>query len=253
METIEKQRLDLSNKIDELITDLKNKFLSLANAKPVGTGPDGKVGIWDNVKSWWSKLRYGKFGNLGQVESEPKKEEPKTECIQFSLQEYRVLKNSCDELSAAIGKNQESLNEEESENIKNLKLFRIIDGWGNKFKQVILDLVYPQTPEPPVVSPDVGVRGAVPTIGPASSNKEERERAAARANASAEDSNVSSMVAAVTASRGKTRGRPPGSPNKPKTTEAPTTTEAPKAQLRSKEEDPEGYADFDPNDDLAAF
>ena len=231
METIEKQRLDLSDQIDKLITDLKNKFLAVANAKPVGTGPDGKVGIWDNVKSWWGKLRYGKFGNLGQVESEPK-----TECIQFSLQEYRILKNSCDELVAAMGKNQESLNEEESENIKNLKLFRIIDGWGNKFKQVILDLVYPHTPEPVVHPEDIGVRGAVPTIGPASSNKEERERASARANAPVD---ASSVIA-------RKRGRPPGAPNKPKITEVPTTTQAPTASHDKGAEEPESDRfDFD--------
>jgi hypothetical protein len=177
---IEKKKLELSGKIDELIADLKNRFLALSKEGPIGTGPEGKVGVWDRVKNWWNKLRYGKFGNLSQVEKEPelpvpagsveKAEEPKSECIQFSFQEYRVLKNSCSELELVIEKNQESLNEEESDNLKNLKLFRIIDDWGKKFKQVMLDLVYPDRSNNWIVKPvsSTGVRSAEPTVGPVS-------------------------------------------------------------------------------------
>lgn len=181
---IEKKKLELSGKIDELIADLKRRFLDLSKEGPIGTGPEGKVGVWDRVKNWWNKLRYGKFGNLSQVEKEPelpvpagsaeKVEEPKSECIQFSFQEYRVLKNSCNELELVVEKNQESLNEEESENLKNLKLFRIIDDWGKKFKQVMLDLVYPDKSDNWIVAPvssqqkSTGVRSAEPTVGPVS-------------------------------------------------------------------------------------
>jgi hypothetical protein len=181
---IEKKKLELSAKIDELIADLKHRFLALSKEGPIGTGPEGKVGVWDRVKNWWNKLRYGKFGNLSQVEKEPelpvpagsveKAEVPKSECIQFSFQEYRVLKNSCSEQERVIEKNQESLNEEESENLKNLKLFRIIDDWGKKFKQVMLDLVYPDKSDNWVVNPvasqqrNSGVRSADVTTGPLS-------------------------------------------------------------------------------------
>jgi hypothetical protein len=181
---IEKKKLELSGKIDELIVDLKHRFLALSKEGPIGTGPEGKVGVWDRVKNWWNKLRYGKFGNLSQVEKEPelpvpagsveKAEVPKSECIQFSFQEYRALKNSCNELELVIEENQENLNEEESENLKNLKLFRIIDDWGKKFKQVVLDLVYPDKSDNWVVNPVVsqqkstGVRSAEPTVGPVS-------------------------------------------------------------------------------------
>ena len=177
METtdIDRKKLELSGKIDELIADLKRRFLDLSKEGPIGTGPDGKVGVWDRVKNWWNKLRYGKFGNLAQAQPDPNAEKavantekPKSECIKFSLQEYRVLKDSCDQLNLVIEKNQESLNEEESDNLKNLKLFRIIDDWGNKFKQVILDLVYPDTERKDAQEEKSGgVSKQQPTIGAA--------------------------------------------------------------------------------------
>ena len=183
---IEKQKLELSLKIDELIKELKNKFLT--SAAPVASSPDGKMGVWDHVKNWWNKFRYGKFGNLAQVEKDPEAktdaakvaDEPKSECYQFSFQEYRAIKDSCDILETIIEKNQDNLNEEESENLKNLRLFRIIDDWGKKFKQVILDLVYPDKPVNPTVAPapagGEGVRKSKPTVG--ISDPEEKEKAA---------------------------------------------------------------------------
>ena len=180
-QAVDRKKLELSGKIDELIADLKRRFLDLSKEGPIGTGPDGKVGVWDRVKNWWNKLRYGKFGNLAQAEQGPNaekavanKEEPKSECIKFSLQEYRVLKDGCDQLNLVIEKNQESLNEEESDNLKNLRLFRIIDDWGKKFKQVILDLVFPDTDLSQLLQAarkDSGENGGVsrqqPTIGAA--------------------------------------------------------------------------------------
>ena len=150
METtdIDRKKLELSGKIDELIADLKRRFLDLSKEGPIGTGPDGKVGVWDRVKNWWNKLRYGKFGNLAQAQPDPNAEKAVANLV--------------------IEKNQESLNEEESDNLKNLKLFRIIDDWGNKFKQVILDLVYPDTERKDAQEEKSGgVSKQQPTIGAA--------------------------------------------------------------------------------------
>jgi len=182
---IEKKKLELSLKIDELIKELKNKFL--ASAAPVASSPDGKVGVWDHVKNWWNKFRYGKFGNLAQVEQDPEAkkdtskaaDEPKSECYQFSFQEYRAIKDSCDILETIIEKNQDSLNEEESENLKNLRLFRIIDDWGKKFKQVILDLVYSAEVAPATPVEGEGVRKSEPTVGPSDPKEKEKVTAVA--------------------------------------------------------------------------
>lgn len=237
---IEKKKLELSGKIDELIADLKRRFLDLSKEGPIGTGPEGKVGVWDRVKNWWNKLRYGKFGNLSQVEKEPelpvpagsaeKAEEPKSECIQFSFQEYRVLKNSCNELELVVEKNQESLNEEESENLKNLKLFRIIDDWGKKFKQVMLDLVYPDKSDNWIVAPvssqqrSTGVRSAEPTVGPVSARPVAGDTSIGEPEAEPEaKTTIDTKRKSAVRSKSKAKAR---TPKKKTSTKAPKATGA---------------------------
>lgn len=159
---------DLSNKIDELINQLKKDLLNV---------PYNSRGMWDRVKNWWRNLTKkpdnpenpyyltNKFGSLGKINTVPaaaefskpqnkEKEEDGTTEIpseeefklgtsktesRISLKNYSVLKESFEELDKKVNL---AINENySSENLKNLEMFRVIDNWAVNFKKQIMQLL----------------------------------------------------------------------------------------------------------------
>ena len=146
---LNEKRAELAKKIDSFVEELKRSFLATSYSP---------TGVWDKVKNWWNNLRFGadnpqnkyfnknRFGSLGVDPEQEQKDAtpaPKSECIKFSLKEFRILKENHDELFESINEIKKGLNEDESESLKNLKLFRIIDDWAKKFKSELVDFVYP--------------------------------------------------------------------------------------------------------------
>lgn len=120
--------------VDEFVASLKKELLA-TEVPSKGILP----GVWDKMKNWWYNLTKGKnspenpymyqhkFGALGQQQ----------ESKRLSLSEYKFIKECYDSLESSLN----VLNEEtegDSENIKKLKLFKIIDSWAEKFKKAIL-------------------------------------------------------------------------------------------------------------------
>lgn len=115
---------ELSLLIDKFLADLKTSLTS----GPVGAG---NTGFFDKIKNWWTNLRYGKdntsnpnywknrFGELGKNES-------------LSMEEHFLIKEFSEKL--------EAVNILEDNN-QNIRLFKIIDDWGNRFKTGLLDIV----------------------------------------------------------------------------------------------------------------
>jgi len=141
---MEKVELDKLTKIvDDFVTQLKKDLLAV-EYKPTTTGV--LPGVWDRMKNWWynSVLKKGgndtnnpyvyknKFGALGGNEDDTKKES-----IRLTLSQYNFIKEQYNKLESDLSVLNEDL-ETESENLKKLKLFRIIDGWAGKFKQEII-------------------------------------------------------------------------------------------------------------------
>lgn len=133
---------ELSLLIDKFLADLK---ASLTSA-PANAG--GNTGFFDKIKNWWTNLRYGKdntsnpnywknrFGELGKNES-------------LSMEEYFLIKEFSEKLETV---------DILEDNNQNIRLFKIIDDWGNRFKTGLLDIVSKMeiqagtTPEAPVAS-----------------------------------------------------------------------------------------------------
>lgn len=155
---------DLSNKIDQLVNQLKKDLLNV---------PYNSRGMWDRVKNWWQNLTKkpdnpanpyyltNKFGSLGKVNPtielpSETEEEPveKTEEIpseeefklgtsksesRLTLKNYKILKESFDALDKKVNF---AINENySSDNLKNLEMFRIIDRWAVGFKKQIMQLL----------------------------------------------------------------------------------------------------------------
>lgn len=138
---MEKVELDkLTKLVDDFVTQLK-KDLLVVNYKPTQTGVLPKV--WDRMKNWWHNTVMGannpdnpyvyknKFGALGH------EDDAKKESVRLTLSQYNFIKEQYNKLESELSVLNEDL-ETESENLKNLKLFRIIDNWASKFKKEII-------------------------------------------------------------------------------------------------------------------
>jgi hypothetical protein len=141
---MEKLELDKITKlVDDFVAQLKKDLLAV-EYKPTKTGV--LPGVWDRMKNWWynSVLKKGgndtnnpyvyknKFGALGH------EEDAKKESRRLSLSQYSFIKEQYNKLELELSVLNEDL-ETESENLKKLKLFRIIDSWASKFKQAIIN------------------------------------------------------------------------------------------------------------------
>lgn len=159
---------ELSAKIDELILDLKKSLLNT---------PYNSRNFFDKVKNWWQNVTKGaenkenpyyfqnKFGSLGKIsnndeallnkdreveqsvvvkdkeggeEDEFKLGVSKNES-RLTLKEYYLLNNNVKELDLNIS--CILINENYSNNLKNLEMFKIIDSWGAKFKKEIFEML----------------------------------------------------------------------------------------------------------------
>lgn len=160
---------DLSDKIDQLVNQLKKDLLNV---------PYNSRGMWDRVKNWWQNLTKkpenpanpyyltNKLGSLGKInppettpettpetrpETRPENKEaeiPSEEEFKLgtsknenkiTLIEYKVLKESFELLDEKVNF---AINENySSDNLKNLEMFRIIDRWAADFKKQIIQLL----------------------------------------------------------------------------------------------------------------
>jgi hypothetical protein len=138
---MEKVELDkLTKLIDDFVTQLK-KDLIVVQYKPAKTGI--LPGVWDRMKNWWHNTVMGgnnpdnpyvyknKFGALGR------EDDTKKESRRLTLSQYNFIKEQYNKLEYNLSVINEDL-ETESENLKKLKLFRIIDDWASKFKQEVI-------------------------------------------------------------------------------------------------------------------
>jgi len=138
---MEKVELDkLTKLVDDFVTQLK-KDLLVVRYKPAQTGVLPRV--WDRMKNWWHNTVMGgnnpdnpyvyknKFGALGH------EDDVKKESNRLTLSQYNFIKEQYNKLESELSVLNEDL-ETESENLKNLKLFRIIDSWADKFKKEII-------------------------------------------------------------------------------------------------------------------
>lgn len=134
---MEKTELDkLIKLVDEFVSTLKKDLLSIeVPAKGVFSG------VWDKMKNFWHNVTKkegpndpsnpyvyrNKFGALGQAQ----------ESKRMSLAQYKFIREVYEDLESSV----DLLSEEtslDSENVKKLKLFKIIDVWATKFKQAII-------------------------------------------------------------------------------------------------------------------
>ena len=138
---MEKVELDkLTKLVDDFVTQLK-KDLLVVQYKPTTTGV--LPGIWNRMKNWWHNTVMGgnnpdnpyvyknKFGALGH------EYDTKKESTRLSLFQYNFIKEQYNKLESDLSVLNEDI-ETESENLKKLKLWRIIDSWASKFKQEII-------------------------------------------------------------------------------------------------------------------
>ena len=156
---MEKVELDkLTKLVDDFVTQLK-KDLLVVQYKSTTTGV--LPGVWNRMKNWWHNTVMGannpdnpyvyknKFGALGH------EDDTKKESKRLSLSQYNFIKEQYNKLESDLSILTEDL-ETESENLKKLKLFRIIDGWANKFKQAIINQFSGSTePEAAAPTPEV--------------------------------------------------------------------------------------------------
>jgi hypothetical protein len=143
--------------LDTMVDKLKKELISGAEYKPSYTPGS----FWDRLKRFWSNAIIGsndtqnnpyayknKFGALGEKSPVEEKKENKI----ISLQQYRFLKEQYDLLECQIITLNENL-DLNTDNIKNLKLFRIIDNWTSVFKKEIEKLFTNSEPEASVAAP----------------------------------------------------------------------------------------------------
>lgn len=134
---------NINQLIDKMVGELKKELISGSQYKPRYTPGS----FWDRIKRFWSNAIIGpndttnnkyayqnKFGSLGETEPE---EKPKKE-NRLSLHQYKFLSEQYDILEKKIVYLNENV---ENDNIKNIKLFRIIDSWAVKFKDEIKKLL----------------------------------------------------------------------------------------------------------------
>jgi hypothetical protein len=156
------EKKEISDKIDSLVSDLKKSLMS---------APYNQRAFFDKVKNWWQNITKGpsntanpyyfqnKFGSLGKVsdpesevskstgEKEQEQEKSKDEFelgyskneSKITLKEYAFLSDKVFKLSKKI--NLINLNENYSNNIKNLEIFKIIDSWATNFKKEIFKML----------------------------------------------------------------------------------------------------------------
>jgi|688.fasta_scaffold20833_3 hypothetical protein len=155
---MEKSELSsLISLVDEFVKLLKKELLSVE--APMSRG------IWDKMKNWWYNLTKkndpknpyfykNKFGALGH----PEETDLAIESKRLSLEEYKFIRDCYEDLESSL----EVLSEEtvnDSENIKNLKLFKIIDSWANRFKKAIIGkFIVPTKSEQPKESPQPEIK-----------------------------------------------------------------------------------------------
>jgi hypothetical protein len=138
---MEKVELDkLTKLVDDFVVQLK-KDLLVVQYKPTTTGV--LPGVWNRMKNWWHNTVMGgnnpdnpyvyknKFGALGR------EDDTKKESTRLSLSQYNFIKEQYNKLELDLSVLNEDI-ETESENLKKLKLWRIIDSWASKFKQAII-------------------------------------------------------------------------------------------------------------------
>lgn len=156
---MEKSEVDeLLKLVDEFIAILKKDLLSI-QVPAKGFLP----GVWDKMKNWWHNFTKkqgandpenpyvfrNKFGALGVPKSEIKQTKASkdfkdgtgvwtvgNESKRMSLSQYKFIREQYENLEKDLSiLSEETI--EDSENIKKLKLFKIIDDWANKFKKAI--------------------------------------------------------------------------------------------------------------------
>lgn len=157
------EKKEISDKIDLLVSNLKKSLMS---------APYNQRAFFDKVKNWWQNITKGasntsnpyyfqnKFGSLGRVSnSEPpevnqaldKEEEDKEKNKEefelgyskneskITLKEYAFLNEEVVALTNQIS--LVNINENYSNNIKNLEIFKIIDSWAVNFKKEIFKML----------------------------------------------------------------------------------------------------------------
>lgn len=151
---LDKFKALLSDKVDNLVYQLKRELISGAGAN------SNRASLWDKVKNWGSNLLWGKkspanpyrwvnqFGHLGtQNQLNPasaQAQAPQQMPAENTLEIYKLVKESTEKLESELLLIDESVftpNPALSGNKKTTVLFSIIDQWGNKLKTDILDTV----------------------------------------------------------------------------------------------------------------
>jgi hypothetical protein len=164
---------EISDNIDRLISDLKKNLIN---------APFNQRTFFDKVKNWWQNITkkadnpsnpyyyQNKFGSLGapsnqipsnqipggkeNEENEKDKEDNKEEFeigysrneSKLTLKEYLFLNENVEVLTNSISS---VLIKENSNNIQNLEIFRIIDDWSVRFKKEIFKLLGVDSHAPP--------------------------------------------------------------------------------------------------------
>lgn len=133
---MEKTEVDnLIKLVDEFVSSLKKELLAI-EVPSKGVLP----GMWDKIKNWWYSITKGKnnpenpymyqhkFGALGE----------KQESKRLSLSQYKFIKECYEDLENSLNILTEET-AEDSDHIRKLKLFKIIDSWSERFKKAILN------------------------------------------------------------------------------------------------------------------
>lgn len=147
----------ISDKIDNLVYQLKRQLISMSN-------DTGKVSTWDRIKNWGSNLLYGSkspmnpyrnrnsWGNLGlnNQTSQASQAQQAFQSPQASVPEnyiplelYHVLKEAHLKLDEKVKLNEGVFDARPqfSSVRKNTVLYSIIDQWANDLKKNVMDVV----------------------------------------------------------------------------------------------------------------
>lgn len=198
--------------VDDFVTQLK-KDLLIVQYKSTTTGV--VPGVWDKMKKWWHNTVMGannpdnpyvyknKFGALGH-------EDAKTESKRLTLSQYSFIKEQYNKLENDLSVINEDL-ETESENLKKLKLFRIIDSWATKFKQEIIKQFSDTAVDATTAGADAAVTPAVDADTADDADIAAADVAAVAPDTTAPIQNTPTKTAAATgtANRKKTPIKPP--------------------------------------------
>lgn len=154
-----------SSLVDEFIAELKRQLIN-----PM-TNPSARRGVWDRIKGWWSNLWHGRYNQNNPYFWKNKLGDDlaATENVShITLYEYRILQEEAALLEEEMAKFTPPAGAE------NLALLRIVDRWGDRFKQRVMDLVNQKLPK---VEPAAPVQPAA-TSEPEAQGEEEPERKA---------------------------------------------------------------------------